>query len=359
LVTESRRYIPDTSKIADVIDIVLADYLANPDANKWERTRDLVYERYQQNATDFGFVYRGWRDCAVNFASGLIALLYGEGDFRRTVQIGTLTGWDSDNGTATVGGLLGLMLGYDELIAQFPNVTLSDRFHIHQTRPLMPDYLPDDPFAENTFALMAEQMLPFVEMTILEAGGNAEGDTWTLPPAPSANPLTLNPLEQLYRRSANNAVRLVGGTVEASVGDITGRRTAAIADGAEHDFSGQEMARPPRSYRARAEDGVVTIAVTYDRTVEVETIRYIEGNSGGFSDMSAEVKIDGEWQLVPTGTRLSREPNPEQTLQLIDFILPEPIQAQGVRISGTVGGLFGEVIVLELDALASGASVMP
>jgi hypothetical protein len=359
LVTESRRYIPDTSKVADVIDIVLADYLNNPDVNDWERTRDLVYERYHQNANDYGFVYRGWRDCAVNFATGLIALLYGEGDFRRTVQIGTLSGWDSDNGTATMGGLLGLVMGYDELLAQFPDVALSDRFHIHQTRPLMPDYLPDDALAENTFTMMVEQMLPYVEMAIIEAGGTVEGDVWTLPPVPSADPLSLNPLEQLYRRSANNAVQLAGGTVESQAGTASGRRTAVLADGAEHDFSGQEMARPPRSYKARTEDGMVTLSVTYDRPVEVETIRFIEGNSGGFSDMTAEVLIDGEWQPVPEGTQLSQEPDAEKTYQLIDFVLPEPIQAQGIRVSGAVGGLFAEVIVLELDALASVSSIMP
>jgi hypothetical protein len=359
LVTESRRYIPDTSKIANVIDIVLADYLDNPDVNDWERTRDLVYERYHKNANDYGFVYRGWRDSAVNFATGLIALLYGEGDFRQTVQIGTLSGWDSDNGTATMGGLLGLVLGYDELVAQFPDIDLSDRFRIHQTRPLMPDYLPDDPRAEDTFTMMAERLLPYIERSIVQAGGTIDGNLWTLPPVPSTDPLTLNPLEQLYRRSANNTVRLAGGIVETSVGETTGIRTAAIADGAEHDFSGQEMSRPPRPFRARAQDGVVTLTVIYDRYVAVETIRFIEGNGGGFSDMAAEVLIEGLWQTVPDDTRLSQDPDSDQPLQMIDFILPEPIQAQGIRVTGKVGGLLGEVIVLELDALASVDNVMP
>ena len=104
LVSGARLYIPDTSKSADIVDFVLADFLSNPDGDDWERTRDRVYERYHQHAADYGFVYRDWTESSVNFASGLIALLYGEGDFRRTVQIGTLTGWDSDNGTATMGG---------------------------------------------------------------------------------------------------------------------------------------------------------------------------------------------------------------------------------------------------------------
>jgi hypothetical protein len=120
---EARRWIPDSSKAADIADFVLADYLANPDKSDWERTRDLVYERYQLNAAANGFRYRGWTESSVNFAAGLIALLYGQGDFLRTIQIGTLSGWDSDNGTATMGGLIGLMLGYDGLVAQIEALT--------------------------------------------------------------------------------------------------------------------------------------------------------------------------------------------------------------------------------------------
>ena len=47
----------------------------------------------------------------INFASSLISLFYGEGDLKETIKIGTLAGWDSDNPTATWGGLLGFMYG--------------------------------------------------------------------------------------------------------------------------------------------------------------------------------------------------------------------------------------------------------
>lgn len=60
LCDQARRAIPDTSKAADIIYTVRADYLANPDRNDWERTRDLIYQRYQANAAANGFRYRGW-----------------------------------------------------------------------------------------------------------------------------------------------------------------------------------------------------------------------------------------------------------------------------------------------------------
>src|SRR5690606_19354840 len=144
----------------DIVDFVLADYLANPDVTDWERTRDLVYERYQAQAAANGFAYRGWTESSVNFAGGLIALLYGEGDLRRTIQIGTLSGWDSDNGTATMGGVLGLMLGSDAVEAAFPEYTLSDRYDAWRTRDDLPDYLPADAAAQDTFTMMAGRMLP-------------------------------------------------------------------------------------------------------------------------------------------------------------------------------------------------------
>ena len=44
-------------------------------------------------------------------AASLVSLFYGEGDLKETIKIGVLSGWDSDNPTATWGGLLGFMYG--------------------------------------------------------------------------------------------------------------------------------------------------------------------------------------------------------------------------------------------------------
>lgn len=357
LVEEALRYIPDTSKTTDVIAFVLADYLANPDKDDWELTRDRIYERYHENAREYGFVYRGWTESSVNLAAGVLALLYGEGDFRRTVQIGTLSGWDSDNGTATVGGLLGLMQGYDGLAAQFPDVEISDRYRIHRTRPTMPDYLADDSRAQDTFSLMAERMLPLIEQAIVQSGGSVEGDVWTLPPVPDVDPLQLNPLERWSQRSANLSVASAGGTIDISVtGEVSGSRMQVIADGAEHNFSGQELRRPPRFYSdaVSGEDNEVTISVTYDRDVEVAVIRIIEGGVNAFDGLEAQLLVDGQWQTVPDGTTLSQLPDPTVPFQLIDFLLLDPMLVQGIRVVGTIptNARFPEVSILEVDALS-------
>ncbi len=217
MVVEARRYLPDSSKAADIVDFVLADFLANPDPDDWERTRDLVYDRYQLNAESNGFRYRAWTESSVNVAAGLIALLYGRGDFLRTVQIGTLTGWDSDNGTATMGGLLGLMLGHEALVAQIrvqrPEFDPSDRYDIERTRNNLPDRLPDDPHAQDTFTMMAARCADVAERRIREAGGivHTSRTLWLIPPTPEDSPTLQSTLQRDWLRSANNRVRAEGG----------------------------------------------------------------------------------------------------------------------------------------------------
>ncbi len=355
LVETARSYIPDTSKSADIIDFVLADYRDNPDRDDWERTRDRIYERYQRDARSNDFIYRGWTESSVNLATGVMALLYGEGNYRRTIQIGTLSGWDSDNGTATMGGLLGLLLGYDALTARLPAEALSDRYQSSRTRDALPDYLPDDIWAEDTFTMMAERMLPIVDLTVLEAGGTADSDLWTLPPASGLTPLEANPLVQLTRRSANNRVPAEGGTVEAAVGgDRAQARYNVIVNGAETDFSGVEPLRPIRAYRASAPDGTLVLTIRYDRPVEAAVIRFIEGDPGGFTGFALEFLVDDVWVPAPADISLSATPDPTIPYQIFDFTLSEAMLIAGVRLTGTVeAGPLGDVELVELDVLSN------
>ena len=113
-------------------------------AETWEETRDAVYERYQVRGADgYDMTARGL-DCngcfaaGVNFAAGTVSLCYGGADLRETIRIGTLAGWDSDNPTATWGGLLGFALGRGGVEAAFGR-PLADSFWIHRTRRGFPD----------------------------------------------------------------------------------------------------------------------------------------------------------------------------------------------------------------------------
>ncbi len=382
LVREARRYLPDTSKAADIVDFVLADYLANPDKSDWERTRDLVYERYQLNAASNGFEYRSWTESSVNFATGLIALLYAEGDFLRAVQIGTLSGWDSDNGTATVGGLLGLLLGHEGLVEQirltYPGYTPSDRYDIERTRDNLPDHLPDDPAAQDTFTLMAERMVGVIDRRIAAAGGliDPTKNLWLIPPAhPFAAP-RLSPRHDLFLRSANCQVPREGGTVTAWSSVVSsppsgyGSRVRALfANGFELDDSGVDALGDIESPyystlgAGQAPGDPIELRVTYDRPVTAARVVLIEGDHfdagdylGGYfaSVPTVQLLVGGEWTTPPGGFSSIPGPNPAVPFEILEWILAEPVQATGVRIIGTVGGPAAFVTCTELDILGPG-----
>ena len=133
---QARALLPEGSYTAGMFDFVKADY---DRGIQWEEARDRLYERYQiQQADGYDMTSRnlycnGCFAAGINFGASLISLFYGEGDFKKTVKIGTLAGWDSDNPTATWAGLLGFMLGKVELEKIFGR-KLSSEYYIHRTR---------------------------------------------------------------------------------------------------------------------------------------------------------------------------------------------------------------------------------
>lgn len=363
LARETRKYIPDTSKIADIFDFVIADFLRNcptktsPGCRDWEKTRDRIYDRYHKNAEANGFIYYDWYEAAVNYGTGILALLYGQGDLKRTIQVGTLSGWDSDNGTATMGGLLGLMNGYEWVAAQFPGRELSDRYRIYRTRGYnLPDRLPGDSEAEDTFTLMAERMLPLVEEALRQGGGRIEGSSYHPPALPSRNQLSLTPTDRLSLASANVRVRRQGGRVEAVSSTRTGRGRpgpAVFADGIEHDFSGTEPEGAPEEYWAEGKN--VTLSVAYDREVRLRTLRLIEGGNhdpgkGYFKSVRPQILIGDSWRDLPAGTAVSTRIT-AAPYQIVDWVLPMEVAVRGLRLQGDAAG--GLVSVIEIDALST------
>jgi len=153
LANEARKQLPEESYSAKMYDFVKSQYDASI---PWEQTRDSIYVKYQVNQED-GYnitskkLYcNGCFAAGINFASSLVSLFYGEGDIIETIKIGTLAGWDSDNPTATWGGLLGFIYGQEGVEKSFGR-TFSNRFNIHRTRQNFPRNGID------TFKRMAEE----------------------------------------------------------------------------------------------------------------------------------------------------------------------------------------------------------
>ena len=146
----------------------------------WEQARDAIHQRYQlQHADGYDMSDKFANGCfaaGINFAASLVSLYYGEGDIKETIKIGTLAGWDSDNPTATWGGLLGFLLGREGVEQAFGR-KFSSRYDIQRTRR-------NFPVAVDDFASMAKRGVAVVDRVVRdELGGmiDVDNDCWHIP----------------------------------------------------------------------------------------------------------------------------------------------------------------------------------
>lgn len=178
---EAKQRLPVSSYAYKMYDFVKAKY---NEGIPWEQARDSVYVRYQvkqldgYDLTSRNLYCNGCFAAGINFASSLISLFYGEGDLKQTIKIGALAGWDSDNPTATWGGLIGFMIS-KEGVEKIFNRRFSERFNIHRTRTGYPNKGLD------TFENMAMKSLWIIDRVIQEEMGGGidrKNNTWYVPP---------------------------------------------------------------------------------------------------------------------------------------------------------------------------------
>jgi hypothetical protein len=149
----------------------------------WEEARDDLYQRFQvdqragYDLTSRNLYCNGCFAAGINFGASLISLFYGEGDILETIKIGSLAGWDSDNPTATWGGMLGFILGEDGVEKAFDR-EFSDVFFIHRTRQGFPNDGYDD---FNNMALKGLLITDKVVQEHLSGGIDLEKDLWYIP----------------------------------------------------------------------------------------------------------------------------------------------------------------------------------
>ena len=177
---KARFHLPNNTYPAKMFDFVYDNYKKGI---AWESTRDELHNKYQVRQED-GYHWattdkscNGCFAAGINFGASIISLLYGEGDLKKTIQIGALAGWDSDNPTATWGGLLGFMKGKKEVEKIFGR-KLSSLFNIHRTRKGFSNKGIDN------FKNMAFKGREIVDRVVKEKMGgeiNLEKDIWIIP----------------------------------------------------------------------------------------------------------------------------------------------------------------------------------
>ena len=178
IANRARKHLPDESYLAHMFDDVYQAYKSN---EPWEEVRDDLYQTYQvsamhgYNITSRDLYCNGCFAAGINFGASLISYFYGEGDYKETVKLAVLMGWDSDNPAATWGGLLGFIYGYQHLQDQFAE-DLSIQFNIHRTRGGFPSNGLDN------FDDMATVGLAVTERVIVEEmNGVVQNTQWVIP----------------------------------------------------------------------------------------------------------------------------------------------------------------------------------
>ena len=179
LAENSRYLLPDSSYSSKMYDFVKKQYDSGV---SWEEARDKIYERYQVNEEDgYDITSRnlycnGCFAAGINFAASLISLFWGEGDLKKTIKIGTLMGWDSDNPTSTWGGLIGFILGKEGIEEEFGK-KFSNEYFIHRTRQNFEKSI-------DNFDNMADKGIRIISRLVInELGGSYDIDNqlWYIP----------------------------------------------------------------------------------------------------------------------------------------------------------------------------------
>jgi len=144
---------PDSAMVRIVQD-VRRWHQEHPD--DWRATRQLLKEKYSR----YNGAMRDRNGYELNTGSVLAALLYGAGDFVKTLTMAFNFGWDADCNAATAGTIVGVMRGYRWMLAQ--GWSIVDRYR-NTTRENMPN--------DETITSFADRLIDWAERVIAEQGG--------------------------------------------------------------------------------------------------------------------------------------------------------------------------------------------
>jgi hypothetical protein len=116
VVNQALKTIPKESKFYKAISDVIQWHKQYP--NDWKATWFEIEKKWTQDIGCPEGVFVPFNiDATVNSAYVVLGLLYGNGDFTKTMEITTRAGQDADCNPSSAGGILGTMLGYDKIPA--------------------------------------------------------------------------------------------------------------------------------------------------------------------------------------------------------------------------------------------------
>jgi ADP-ribosylglycohydrolase len=114
IVNESLKTIPVQSKFHQCISDVIRWQQQYP--QDWQQTWFEIQKKWTEDVGCPDGIFAPFNiDATVNAAYVVLGLLYGNGDFTKTMEITTRCGQDADCNPSSAGGILGTLLGYDKI----------------------------------------------------------------------------------------------------------------------------------------------------------------------------------------------------------------------------------------------------
>ncbi len=153
MIKEASKSLDPASAMAEVVTDAVDIYHEN--SEDWKTGRQKFYKKW--------VIERNWNGNSTPSNGGmvLLSLLYGKGDFHKTLQYAMAMGLDADCNAATAGAVLGVNTGFKN-ISLLPGFKMPDIYK-NLTRPQLP--------AEMKISDQAELLMRICERVILENGG--------------------------------------------------------------------------------------------------------------------------------------------------------------------------------------------
>ena len=372
LIQHGLQAVPKTSRTHQVIEDVFNWYIedVNDGLLDWRATREKLYDKYQGSAS-FGRYY-DWVESTINTGSTVLALLYGQGAFKNTIQIAVLAGWDSDCNPATAGGLLGIIYGFRGLPPDLTDPRICGDTYENVYRPYLPDpnlYLPQ----YDTITAVSRRLLALAEQNIILHGGYSSGNgPARLYYIPENDTTTGEP----EKPDPQGPAGLVGQALAAQIAVVP---TAAvqhydsandrnnlysIIDGiTDNSYNGR---KPYYSYVADPEVRPARdwYQLNFSKPVRFDQLTFYQGDvlwnhindyyknddaqGGFFENLTVEILRDGKY-IQPAELQMSPALDRYEMYQTITFTFA-PTVGNAIRIIGTPGAVQGFTTILELEA---------
>ena len=177
LVEIGRAALPESSPLRRGIDDLVR---WQKEGLNWRQARAELHRKYYEEIDGFRIPDRV-AGSIINALAGVLALLYGEGDWMQTVAISISAGYDCDNQAATCGALMGMIHGAGAIPERLTHELPSRGRWTEPFNNTYINYSRDGLPAFNRNSELIDRIAAVAKSAILQHGGRQEGDVLHVP----------------------------------------------------------------------------------------------------------------------------------------------------------------------------------